>query len=98
MIIIKGRVIDGNGGAPIEKGAVVLEDNKIKLVCRETDLPDYPDSPDIQVFEVEDGSILPGLIDAHVHMGWGSAKASWVDSAPSEERTSTFTTCSPATR
>ena len=33
MIVLKGRVLDGNGGAPIEKGAVVLEDNRIRLVC-----------------------------------------------------------------
>ena len=83
MIIIKGRVIDGNGGVPVEKGAVVIEDDRIRLVCREADLPEYPDSPEIQVFEVEDGSILPGLIDAHVHMGWGSAKAiDWIGSTP----------------
>ena len=28
MIVLKGRVLDGNGGAPIEKGAVVLEDDR----------------------------------------------------------------------
>ena len=32
MIVLKGRVLDGNGGAPIEKGAVVLEDNRPRLV------------------------------------------------------------------
>ena len=73
MIVLKGRVIDGNGGMPIEKGAVILEDNKIRTVCRQADLPELPESA--KVYEIEDGSILPGLIDAHVHMGWGSATA-----------------------
>ncbi len=84
MIVLKGRVIDGNGGAPLENGAVVIEGNRIKMVCRQADLPDLPDRA--QVFEIEDGSILPGLIDAHVHMGWGSATAlDWVISTPQRQ-------------
>ena len=80
MLILKGRVIDGNGGAPMEKGAVVIEQNKIKLICRQSELPEYPNA---RVYELERGSILPGLIDAHVHMGWGGAAAiTWVTSTP----------------
>ena len=41
MIVLKGRVLDGNGGAPIEKGAVVLEDNRIR-VGLPSQLPDDP--------------------------------------------------------
>ena len=70
MIVLKGRVLDGNGGAPIEKGAVVLEDDRIRLVCRQSELPDDPTA---EVYELEDGTIMPGLIDAHVHMGWRSS-------------------------
>ena len=80
MIVLKGRVLDGNGGAPIEKGAVVLEDNRIRLVCRQNQLPDDPTA---EVCELEDGTIMPGLIDAHVHMGWGSATAvDWISMTP----------------
>lgn len=80
MIVLKGRVLDGNGGAPIEKGAVVLEDNRIRLVCRKSQLPDDPAA---EVYELENGTIMPGLIDAHVHMGWGSATAvDWISMTP----------------
>lgn len=80
MIVLKGRVLDGNGGAPIGKGAVVLEDNRIRLVCRQSELPDDPTA---EVYELEDGTIMPGLIDAHVHMGWGSATAvDWISMTP----------------
>ena len=80
MIVLKGRVLDGNGGAPIEKGAVVLEDNRIRLICRQSQLPDDPTA---EVYELEDGTIMPGLIDAHVHMGWGSATAvDWISMTP----------------
>ena len=80
MIVLKGRVLDGNGGAPIEKGAVVLEDNRIRLVCRQSELPD---DPTVEVYELENRTIMPGLIDAHVHMGWGSATAvDWISMTP----------------
>lgn len=80
MIVLKGRVLDGNGGAPIEKGAVVLENDRIRLVCRQSELPDDPTA---EVYELEDGTIMPGLIDAHVHMGWGSATAvDWISMTP----------------
>lgn len=80
MIVLKGRVLDGNGGAPIEKGAVVLEDNRIRLVCQQSQLPDDPTA---EVYELENGTIMPGLIDAHVHMGWGSATAvDWISMTP----------------
>lgn len=80
MIVLKGRVLDGNGGAPIEKGAVVLEDDRIRMVCRQSELPDDPTA---EVYELEDGTIMPGLIDAHVHMGWGSATAvDWISMTP----------------
>ena len=73
-------MLDGNGGAPIEKGAVVLEDNRIRLVCQQSELPDDSTA---EVYELENGTIMPGLIDAHVHMGWGSATAvDWISMTP----------------
>ena len=35
MYVLKGRVIDGNGGEPLEKGIVEVTDNKITAVCNE---------------------------------------------------------------
>lgn len=80
MIILKGRVIDGNGGEPIEKGAVVLEGNKIKLVCQEHELPSYENA---EVYTVENATIMPGLIEGHVHMSWGGANPlDWINATP----------------
>ena len=80
MIILKGRVLDGNGGPPIEQGTVVLEGSRIKLVCRQSELPPIEGA---QVYTTEDATIMPGLIDAHVHMGWGSATAvDWISMTP----------------
>lgn len=80
MIVLKGRVLDGNGGTPMENGAVVLEGNRILRVCREEQLPEYPGA---EVYTLENATIMPGLIDAHVHMGWGSATAlEWISMTP----------------
>lgn len=66
MYILKGRVIDGNGGEPLEKGAVVVDGEKILTVCPQEALPSYPDA---RVIEIPNGTVLPGLIDLHVHIG-----------------------------
>ena len=80
MIVLKGRVLDGNGGPPIEQGAVVLEGNRIRLVCRQSELPELEGA---QCYTTQNATILPGLIDAHVHMGWGSATAvDWLSMTP----------------
>lgn len=68
MLVLKGRVIDGNGGEPMERGVVVIEGNQITAVCEERA---YQIPPQAQVMEVEDGTIMPGFIDQHVHMGVG---------------------------
>lgn len=66
MYVIKGRVIDGNGGEPIEKGAVVVDGEKILRVCRQSELGQYPGA---EVIDIRDGTVMPGLIDLHVHIG-----------------------------
>ena len=68
MYVLKGRVIDGNGGAPIEKGIVEVTGNKITAVCDERA---YVLPPDAEVIEVKNGTIMPGFIDQHVHMAVG---------------------------
>ena len=80
MIILKGRVIDGNGNPPLENGAVVIENNKIKMVCSQYDLPEFENAT---VLTAENGSILPGLIDAHTHIGMGAASGlGWISATP----------------
>lgn len=66
MYVLLGRVIDGNGGAPLENGAVVVEDRKILQVCDQRALTVPADA---QVIRIPDATIMPGLIDLHVHLG-----------------------------
>ncbi len=63
IVLTADRVLDGRGGV-LEGHGVVVRDGRIVAVAPAADLPtgerhDFPG-----------GTILPGLIDTHVHLGW----------------------------
>ncbi|MCB9138121.1 MAG: amidohydrolase family protein [Caldilineaceae bacterium] len=64
--IHNGTLIDGTGRAPIQDAALVIDDNRIKAVGTAADLPrPGRDATDV---DAGGGTILPGLIDTHVHL------------------------------
>jgi imidazolonepropionase-like amidohydrolase len=65
-LIYNGALIDGNGGAPIKEGAVLVQDNRIRAVGRRADIS-LPAEP-VAMLDAGGGWILPGLIDTHVHL------------------------------
>lgn len=65
-LIHNGTLIDGNGGAPIKGGAVLVQDNRIRSVGSKADLP-LLDAATTYI-DAGGGWILPGLIDTHVHL------------------------------
>jgi cytosine/adenosine deaminase-related metal-dependent hydrolase len=71
-LVLRGRVIDGTGAPPIEDGVVVVVGARVACVgpAGQCWVP-----PDARLVEAEGGTILPGLIDLHVHsrphyLGW----------------------------
>lgn len=74
-LIKAARIIDGNGGPAIERGAVLIEDNSIRQIGpEETVTP--PEGASVKEITYETQSILPGLIDSHVHLiGIGDGRA-----------------------
>jgi imidazolonepropionase-like amidohydrolase len=66
-VIKGGTVIDGTGRSPFEKGLVVVEGSKIGFVGKEGDI-DLPQGEDVEVIDVEGKTVMPGLIDSHVHI------------------------------
>ena len=64
IIITNGTVVDGRGSEPISDGIVVVVDDRIAFVGKASD---YPDRTHSQVIDARGGTILPGIIDAHVH-------------------------------
>lgn len=66
QLIFNGTLIDGNGGEPVQDAAVLIKDNRIQQVGRKLDMR-LPNA-DITRIDVQGGTILPGLIDTHVHL------------------------------
>ncbi len=67
MAIKGGVLIDGTGGAPVEKSMVVVEGSRIKSIGKETEIA-LPKGKGLKVIDAEGKTIMPGLIDSHVHI------------------------------
>lgn len=59
-----GKLIDGNGGAPIEPSVLVIKGERIEAVGPAGSVPVPPGA---SIVDVTGKTIMPGLIDAHVH-------------------------------
>ena len=64
MVVRNGTVIDGTGSDPIPDGVVIIHDKRILAVGRESDFR-LPEG--VSIIDAQGGTILPGLINAHVH-------------------------------
>ena len=71
LLIKAPRLLDGNGNPPVQDAALLIDGETIKFAGAAAAAPAEPDA---QVLTYADSTILPGLIDAHVHlMNTGSA-------------------------
>ncbi len=66
-VIRAGRVIDGTGAPALSDGVVVIADGRIVGVFQGAP-PEGFVPPDAEMLEFPGGTILPGLIDTHVHL------------------------------
>jgi len=63
IIIQGGRLVDGTGGRPIDNATIVINDNRITRVAQgRVDLP-----KEARIIDASGKTVLPGLIDNHVH-------------------------------
>ena len=70
LALLYGRVIDGNGGDPIESAVVIVRDARI-VAAGPVGGISVPD--DAEVLDVRGATILPGFINAHVHHGYDAS-------------------------
>ncbi|MBA2448161.1 MAG: amidohydrolase family protein [Chloroflexi bacterium] len=66
-VIRAGRLVDGTGAAPIEAATIVVEDGRIREVGGEGGEPSTGGG-DAERIDYSDCTVLPGLIDCHVHL------------------------------
>ena len=65
LVLQGGTLIDGNGGSPINDAVVVIEGARIRAVGV-TGKVSYPQNS--RVIRTDGLTILPGLIDPHIHL------------------------------
>jgi imidazolonepropionase-like amidohydrolase len=80
-----GTLIDGNGGEPVRAAVVLIEDDRIVAAGSAVDVP-----PGATVIYLGELTLLPGFIDAHVHLtgrhiGEGDWENSRVRDLPQED-------------
>jgi imidazolonepropionase-like amidohydrolase len=63
--LLDGTVIDGSGAPPMPHAAVLVEGGDIRAVVP---MAEYRPDPEVQAIDCAGLFILPGLIDAHVHL------------------------------
>src|SRR5579864_2006969 len=68
-VVLKSvRLYDGKSDRVTSPGIVVVRANKIEAVGPGAAIPS-----DATVIDLGDATLLPGLIDAHTHLGWAYA-------------------------
>jgi len=73
--VLTGRVIDGTLNKPLEQGAVVTEGERISWVGPERVLPAQYRTDDYEFLSLPDRTVMPGLIDGHIHISFGEARS-----------------------
>jgi imidazolonepropionase-like amidohydrolase len=71
LALVNGTLIDGTGADPLFDAALVIQEGRIIAVGPrgEINLPD-----DTRIIDVQGATILPGFINAHVHLGFDEEK------------------------
>ena len=69
-----GRLIDGTGRAPVENATVIIENAKIKTVGQNIKIP-----KEAQVIDATGKTVMPGMIDAHMHLNGPRLEESYVE-------------------
>jgi len=66
LAVVNGTVLKGDGTGPIRDGVVLIQGDRIQAVgsAREIRIPGGA-----RVLDAEEGTIMPGLFNAHVHHG-----------------------------
>src|SRR4051794_36486609 len=62
LLIVNARLFDATGAPPRGSTAILIRDGRIAAIGPEVD------APNARRLDAEGGTVLPGLIDCHVHL------------------------------
>lgn len=71
LALVNGILIDGTGAAPLPDATIVIRGGRIVEIGSSADV-DVPE--DSRVIDVQGSTILPGFVNAHVHLGFEEDK------------------------
>ncbi len=72
-LITNIRLWDGLAERAMEGAALLIVDERVAWAGARGDAPEAASGA--EVVDGDGGTLLPGLIDAHIHLGWGGASA-----------------------
>ena len=72
-VLTGATLIDGNGGPPLENAAIHVKGERIAWVGSAADLP--PEAQTAEQIDVNGKWLLPGLIDAHIHICYNGSES-----------------------
>jgi imidazolonepropionase-like amidohydrolase len=64
-LIRNGQLIDGTGAAPVPNAALIITDGRITYAGPAQDAPAVIDA---RTIDAKGGTIMPGLVEAHIHL------------------------------
>jgi imidazolonepropionase-like amidohydrolase len=89
-LFLNANLIDGNGGKPVKKAAVMVEGTKITKVGKTADFGESPNG-NMRVLDLEGKTLMPGLIEGHFHISfWGVRELPDLDLKLPAERTTVY--------
>ena len=77
LLVEADRLYDGSGAAPIEAAGVLVGGGRIEAIVRRAELAS--ELSGIERVRYEGCTLLPGLIDCHVHLVFSGSRAPLVD-------------------
>jgi imidazolonepropionase-like amidohydrolase/Tol biopolymer transport system component len=67
VALTNARIITMKGDEVIERGSILIEDNRVKAIGARVDIP-----TNARRIDMAGKTIMPGLIDVHAHMGYNT--------------------------
>jgi len=69
-----GKLIDVVSGTVLTNQVILIDSNKISYIGNSVDIP-----KDAEIIDLSNATVLPGLVDCHVHMSWQAGENYYED-------------------